>query len=67
MRDNRVAMPALMLFATWLLMPWLSHAMRADRMAELREETVEMFYHGFTNYMQHAFPEDEVCAICSGR
>jgi hypothetical protein len=37
--------------------------MRSDRLGELRQETVDMFYHGWTNYMEHAFPEDEVsCA-----
>jgi hypothetical protein len=30
------------------------------RIAELRKETVEMFYHGYDNYMNVAFPEDEV-------
>jgi hypothetical protein len=35
-------------------------AMRPDRVAKLRRETVEMFYHGFDNYMSIAFPEDEV-------
>jgi hypothetical protein len=35
-------------------------AMRADHVRELRRETVDMFYHGFDNYMQIAFPEDEV-------
>jgi len=28
--------------------------------AELRKETVRMFYHGYDNYMNVAFPEDEV-------
>ena len=35
-------------------------AMTPVRIAELRQETVEMFYHGFDNYMDVAFPEDEV-------
>lgn len=35
-------------------------AMRPGRVQELRQETVEMFYHGFDNYMKIAFPEDEV-------
>lgn len=35
--------------------------MRQDRLVQLRQETVNMFYHGYNNYMQHAFPEDEVC------
>lgn len=34
--------------------------MTPARIAELRKETVEMFYHGFDNYMELAFPEDEV-------
>ena len=34
--------------------------MRADYLAQLRKETVDMFYHGYSNYMKHAFPEDEV-------
>lgn len=34
--------------------------MRPDRVRELRRETVDMFYHGFDNYMKIAFPEDEV-------
>ena len=41
---------------------WLAaaNAMTQARIAELRQETVGMFYHGFDNYMQVAFPEDEV-------
>lgn len=38
-------------------------AMRPDRIAELRQETVDMFYHGYDSYMQLAFPEDEVCSV----
>jgi hypothetical protein len=34
--------------------------MTPAHIAELRKETVEMFYHGFDNYMDIAFPEDEV-------
>jgi hypothetical protein len=34
--------------------------MTPARIAELRQETVDMFYHGFDNYMDVAFPEDEV-------
>jgi hypothetical protein len=37
-------------------------AMRPGRIAQLRRETVDMFYHGYDNYMNHAFPEDEVSA-----
>ncbi|CZT52361.1 probable glycosyl hydrolase [Rhynchosporium secalis] len=41
---------------------WLAiaSAMTPARIAELRQETVEMFYHGFDNYMDVAFPEDEL-------
>ncbi|KAK0747916.1 glycosyl hydrolase family 47-domain-containing protein [Apiosordaria backusii] len=35
-------------------------AMSTDRVKELRQETVDMFYHGFDNYMNIAFPEDEL-------
>ncbi|APA10069.1 hypothetical protein sscle_05g048390 [Sclerotinia sclerotiorum 1980 UF-70] len=38
----------------------LVNAMTPTRIAELRKETVEMFYHGFDNYMDIAFPEDEL-------
>lgn len=34
--------------------------MPSRRIAELRQEAVDMFYHGFDNYMDIAFPEDEV-------
>ncbi|KAK5084142.1 hypothetical protein LTR70_007950 [Exophiala xenobiotica] len=32
----------------------------APHLAELRAETEKLFYHGFENYMKHAFPEDEL-------
>jgi len=34
--------------------------MRPARVAELRQETVDLFYHGYDNYMRIAFPEDEL-------
>ncbi|KAM6537575.1 hypothetical protein FALCPG4_003489 [Fusarium falciforme] len=54
-----------MLLATVLLfvcavLPWTAQAMRQDHLARLRRETVDMFYHGFSNYMEHGFPEDEL-------
>lgn len=52
--------PLLLIFA---LLPWTTIAMRRDRLARLRSETVDMFYHGYDNYMKHAFPEDEVSNI----
>lgn len=33
------------------------------RIAELRNETIDMFYHGFDNYMNIAFPEDELAPV----
>jgi hypothetical protein len=48
------------LFGIWLA---LASAMSPARIAELRQETVSMFYHGFDNYMSVAFPEDEVSRV----
>lgn len=54
------------LLLLWILLALLldrwpaAAAMRPGRVQELRQETVEMFYHGFDNYMKIAFPEDEV-------
>lgn len=54
-------MPTLLVLLLCALQTWTAQAMRADYLAQLRHDTVDMFYHGFSNYMQHAFPEDEVC------
>ncbi|OJD12650.1 hypothetical protein AJ78_06789 [Emergomyces pasteurianus Ep9510] len=35
-------------------------AISGAQVRELRKETEHMFYHGFENYMKHAFPEDEL-------
>ncbi|KAH7196697.1 glycosyl hydrolase family 47-domain-containing protein [Fusarium flagelliforme] len=45
---------------TWAVLSWTAQAMRQDHLGRLRRETVDMFYHGFDNYMEHAFPEDEL-------
>lgn len=55
----------LVLLLAVILLPWLGvggsvDAMSPSRIAELRRDTVDMFYHGFDNYMKIAFPEDEV-------
>ncbi|KAL2839788.1 glycosyl hydrolase family 47-domain-containing protein [Aspergillus pseudodeflectus] len=41
---------------------WVTAAqgMRHDQIRSLRIETEHMFYHGFENYLEHAFPEDEL-------
>lgn len=53
-----------LLFAAGALMPWPTpvRAMRKSQIDELRKTSAQMFYHGYTNYMEHAFPEDEVRA-----
>jgi hypothetical protein len=48
------------LLVVLLSWPDTAAAMRQSRIVELRQETVDMFYHGFDNYMEIAFPEDEV-------
>ncbi|KAI1816887.1 glycoside hydrolase family 47 protein [Poronia punctata] len=57
--------PRLLVLVALLVLPWLEPvvAMRPDRVAQLRQETVDMFYHGFDNYMEIAFPEDELRPI----
>ncbi|KAJ5108713.1 hypothetical protein N7456_005388 [Penicillium angulare] len=51
-----------------LLSLWLStaHGMRDHQIKELRQETERMFYHGFENYLEHAFPEDELRPLTCG-
>ncbi|KAI1172468.1 glycoside hydrolase family 47 protein [Nemania sp. FL0916] len=55
---TRVAICAVVLLLWLAPVPVL--AMPPGRIAELRRETVSMFYHGFDNYMDVAFPEDEL-------
>ena len=45
-----------------LLSCWTTpaHGMTDDAIATLRQETIDIFYHGFDNYMKYAFPEDEL-------
>jgi hypothetical protein len=49
-----------MLLGLWSIWLAIASAMTPARIAELRQETVSMFYHGYDNYMKIAFPEDEV-------
>lgn len=45
-----------------------SQAMSAEEMSELRNEVKQMFYHGFDNYVQHAYLYDELMPLsCRGR
>lgn len=42
--------------------------MHASEMSYLQEQAREMFYHGYRNYMEHAFPWDELKPLsCEGR
>ncbi|CCX34764.1 Similar to ER degradation-enhancing alpha-mannosidase-like protein 1; acc. no. O94726 [Pyronema omphalodes CBS 100304] len=51
-----------LLVSLLLLSPWLRpvEAMSRQRQLDLREEAREMFRHGWENYWDIAFPEDEV-------
>jgi hypothetical protein len=66
MRNSQYAFCA-MYFTTLLtivaLWPADALAMRSSTRERLRQETIEVFYHGYDNYMQHAFPEDEVSRL----
>ncbi|KAF4446920.1 mannosyl-oligosaccharide alpha-12-mannosidase [Fusarium albosuccineum] len=55
--------PATVLLLICAVLSWTAQAMRQDRLARLRQDTVDMFYHGFSNYMNHAFPEDELMSF----
>lgn len=37
--------------------------MTDDQITTLRQDTQDLFYHGYDNYMSHAFPEDELKPI----
>ncbi|TVY93239.1 ER degradation-enhancing alpha-mannosidase-like protein [Lachnellula willkommii] len=55
--------PKWMLLGLWAIWLVTANAMTPARIAELRQETVSMFYHGYDNYMNIAFPEDELRPI----
>ncbi|EAT91940.2 hypothetical protein SNOG_00445 [Parastagonospora nodorum SN15] len=40
--------------------------MTDEVIAGLRQETRDIFYHGYDNYMEHAFPEDELRPLTCG-
>ncbi|KAF2623094.1 glycoside hydrolase family 47 protein [Macroventuria anomochaeta] len=43
-----------------------ARGMTDETIADLRQETRDIFYHGFDNYMNHAFPEDELRPLTCG-
>ncbi|KAJ5559352.1 hypothetical protein N7535_009580 [Penicillium sp. DV-2018c] len=61
--------------SAWMMVVWavllslwltVAHGMRDSQVRELRQETERMFFHGFDNYLQYAFPEDELRALTCG-
>ncbi|KAJ5109767.1 hypothetical protein N7532_002412 [Penicillium argentinense] len=59
----------------WIMVVWavllslwltLAQGMRDYQIKELRQDTERMFYHGFENYLNHAFPEDELRPLTCG-
>ena len=63
--------PTVMVLVSWgdsSLSP-LKHMPFSDvRRLEMRELAREMFYFGYNNYLEHAFPQDELNPVyCSGR
>lgn len=46
-----------LILSLWLGVAW---GMSTSQLDGLRKDTEHMFYHGFENYLEHAFPEDEL-------
>lgn len=44
----------------------LGECMTGGAIQHLRQETRDIFYHGYDNYMRHAFPEDELRPLSCG-
>src|ERR1700728_1969749 len=65
LHDSSCSSHKMLWHSVWTVFPFLvamaalTDAMTPRRIGELRQETISMFYHGFDNYMQIAFPEDE--------
>ena len=64
-------LPTVMVFVSWgdSSLSSLRHTPFSDvRRLEMRELAREMFYFGYNNYLEHAFPQDELNPVyCSGR
>ncbi|KAF2405033.1 hypothetical protein EJ06DRAFT_485501, partial [Trichodelitschia bisporula] len=43
-----------------------AQSMTDEAIATLRQETRDIFYHGYDNYLEHAFPEDELRPLTCG-
>ncbi|KZF24485.1 glycoside hydrolase family 47 protein [Xylona heveae TC161] len=46
--------------------PLRGYSMTDAQIAALRQETVDVFFHGYDNYMKYAFPEDELRPLSCG-
>ncbi|KIX05669.1 uncharacterized protein Z518_03641 [Rhinocladiella mackenziei CBS 650.93] len=53
----------LVLLIASLALPAIVHAQTPGQISALRKEAEDLFYHGYENYMSHAFPEDELRPI----
>ncbi|KAF2822539.1 seven-hairpin glycosidase [Ophiobolus disseminans] len=53
----RLLWTTLLCMCCWAI---VAHGMTDEAIAGLRHETHDIFYHGYDNYMTHAFPEDEL-------
>ncbi|KAJ5929734.1 hypothetical protein N7454_006684 [Penicillium verhagenii] len=75
MRTRCWSLPMVNPRRAWIMLAWvfllslwltLAEGMRDYQIKELRQETEHMFYHGFENYLEHAFPEDELRPLTCG-
>ncbi|XP_026806249.1 ER degradation-enhancing alpha-mannosidase-like protein 3 [Rhopalosiphum maidis] len=59
---------SLVAFATSHDQPFSGSFMSKEEKLGLMEKAKEMFYHAYTNYMEHAYPADELMPLsCKGR
>lgn len=58
--DRLATWPTVTCLLAVLLWATPGRGMTDDTIAHLRQDTRDLFYHGYTNYMTHAFPEDEL-------
>jgi hypothetical protein len=56
----------LCLVTALILLAYTVESMDQATIKTLRQETVELFYHGYDNYLRHAFPEDELRPLTCG-
>lgn len=65
---NTFGLISLVAFATAHDQPFSGSFMSKEEKLGLMEKAKEMFYHAYTNYMDHAYPADELMPLsCKGR